>query len=202
MQIFLVFFFLPCYTDMRVQDRGDTALHFLAHLKTVNRHRSLVRKYCFRLGLYWQGLTHDLSKYSPVEFWAGVKYYQGDRSPNDAQRRDCGCSASWLHHKGRNRHHFEYWTDYSLTGEGIVGVEMPRRYVAEMFCDRLAASKVYRGRDFDPGDPYRFFQRGKEKRLLLHPATEALLESMLLKLRDEGEDAAFSYIRRDILGKR
>ena len=202
MQIFLVFFFPPCYTAGRAYDRGDLILHFLAHLKTVNRHRALVRKYCFRLGLYWQGLTHDLSKYSPVEFWAGVKYFQGDRSPNDAQRRDCGYSASWLHHKGRNRHHFEYWTDYSLTGEGIAGVEMPRRYVAEMFCDRLAASKVYRGKDFDPSDPYHFFQRGKEKRLLLHPATEALLESMLRKLRDEGEDAAFSYIRRDILGKR
>ena len=101
-------------------------MHFWAHLKTVHRHRALVRKYCFRLGLYWQGLTHDLSKYSPVEFWAGVKYFQGDHSPNDAQRKAWGYSASWMHHKGRNRHHFEYWTDYSLSGEGISGVEMPR----------------------------------------------------------------------------
>ena len=106
-----------------------------------------------------------------------------------------------MHHKGRNRHHFEYWTDYSLTGEGIVGVEMPKRYVAEMFCDRLAASKVYRGDAFDPADPYRFFLRGQKKRLLLHPETSRLLESMLIKLRDEGEDAAFQYIRHDILGK-
>ena len=86
-------------------------MDFWRHLKTVQRHRHLVRQYCFRLGLYWQGLTHDLSKFSPVEFWAGVKYFQGDRSPNDAQRRDKGYSASWMHHKGRNRHHFEYWTD-------------------------------------------------------------------------------------------
>ena len=161
-------------------------MHFWAHLRTINRHRALVRKYCFRLGLYWQGLTHDLSKYAPVEFFAGVKYFQGDHSPNDAQRKEHGYSASWLHHKGRNRHHFEYWTDYSPTGEGIVGVEMPRKYVAEMFCDRLAASKVY---------------RGKDRRLLIHPATAALLETMLLKLRDEGEDAAFAYIRQEILGK-
>ena len=177
-------------------------MHFWAHLRTIGRHRALVRKYCFRLGLYWQGLTHDLSKYAPVEFWAGVRYYQGDHSPNDAQRHQDGYSASWLHHKGRNRHHFEYWTDYSLTGEGIVGVEMPKRYVAEMFCDRLAASKVYRGDAFDPADPYRFFQRGKQKRLLIHPATSDLLESMLVKLRDEGEDAAFDYIRHEVLGKR
>lgn len=176
-------------------------MHFWAHLRTIGRHRALVRKYCFRLGLYWQGLTHDLSKYAPVEFWAGVRYYQGDHSPNDAQRRQDGYSASWLHHKGRNRHHFEYWTDYSPTGEGIVGVEMPRKYVAEMFCDRLAASKVYRGKDFNPGDPYQFYLRGKDRRLLIHPATAALLETMLLKLRDEGEDAAFAYIRQEILGK-
>ena len=177
------------------------SLHFWAHLRTINRHRALVRKYCFRLGLYWQGLTHDLSKYAPVEFFAGVKYFQGDHSPNDAQRKEHGYSASWLHHKGRNRHHFEYWTDYSPTGEGIVGVEMPRKYVAEMFCDRLAASKVYRGKDFNPGDPYQFYLRGKDRRLLIHPATAALLETMLLKLRDEGEDAAFAYIRQEILGK-
>ena len=176
-------------------------MHIWAHFKTVCHHRALVRKYCFRLGLYWQGLTHDLSKFAPVEFWAGAKYFQGDRSPNDAQRRRNGYSASWLHHKGRNRHHFEYWTDYATDGSGIVGVEMPKKYVAEMFCDRLAASKVYRGADFSPGDPYQFFLRGKDRRLLLHPATEALLETMLVKLRDEGEDAAFAYIRREVLGR-
>ena len=177
-------------------------MDFWGHLKTVNHHRHLVRQYCFRLGLYWQGMTHDLSKYSPVEFWAGVKYFQGDRSPNDAQRRDIGYSASWMHHKGRNRHHFEYWTDYGMNGEGIVGVEMPKKYVAEMFCDRLAASKVYRGKDFDPGDPYKFFLRGKEKRLLIHPATSELLEKILIVLRDQGEDAAFDYVRREVLGKK
>ena len=177
-------------------------MNFWGHLKTVSRHRRLVRKYCFRLGLYRQGLTHDLSKYSPTEFWAGVKYFQGDHSPNDAQRKAHGCSASWMHHKGRNRHHFEYWTDYSMDGSGITGVEMPKKYVAEMFCDRLAASKVYRGGDFDPGDPYKFFLRGKEKRLLIHPATSALLEKILLVLRDEGEDAAFDYVRREVLGKK
>ena len=177
-------------------------MNFWGHLKTVSRHRRLVRRYCFRLGLYRQGLTHDLSKYSPTEFWAGVKYFQGDHSPNDAQRKAHGCSASWMHHKGCNRHHFEYWTDYSMDGSGITGVEMPKKYVAEMFCDRLAASKVYRGGDFDPGDPYKFFLRGKEKRLLIHPATSALLEKILLVLRDEGEDAAFDYVRREVLGKK
>ena len=175
---------------------------FRAHLHTVNRHRRLVRHYCFKLGLVWQGLTHDLSKYSPTEFWRGVKYYQGWRSPNDQERLENGVSLAWLHHKGRNRHHFEYWTDYSMDGSGISGVEMPKKYVAEMFCDRLAASKVYRGQDFQPGDPYQFFQYGKMKRLLMHPATSELLETILIVLRDQGEDAAFDYVRREVLGKK
>ena len=176
-------------------------MNFWGHLKTVHRHRTLVRKYCFRLGLYWQGLTHDLSKYSPTEFIPSVRYFQGDRSPNDMQRYKFGYSSSWMHHKGRNRHHFEFWTDYDPKGSGIVGVEMPKKYVAEMFCDRLAASKVYRGDKFEQGDPYKFFLRGKGRQLLIHPNTYELLEFILLKLQDEGEDATFEYIRQELLGK-
>ena len=176
-------------------------MNIRGHLKTVHRHRALVRKYCFRLGLYWQGLTHDLSKYTPVEFFPGVKYFTGTRSPNDAQRYKYGYSASWMHHKGRNKHHFEYWTDYSPSGIGIDGVEMPKKYLAEMFCDRLAASKVYRGAEYTQADPYLFYQRGKGRRLLMHPATAEALEKILIVLRDEGEDAAFEYVRREVLGK-
>ena len=178
---------------------------FRAHLHTVNRHRRLVRHYCFKLGLVWQGLTHDMSKYSPTEFWRGVKYYQGWRSPNDQERLENGVSLAWLHHKGRNRHHFEYWIDYCRREDGTIyigGCKMPKKYVAEMFCDRLAASKVYRGQDFQPGDPYQFFQYGKKKRLLMHPATSELLETILIVLRDQGEDAAFDYVRREVLGKK
>ena len=93
-------------------------MQFRAHLHTVNRHRRLVRRYCLKLGLVWQGLTHDLSKYSPTEFWRGCKYYQGWRSPNDQERLENGVSLAWLHHKGRNRHHFEYWIDYRIARDG------------------------------------------------------------------------------------
>ena len=178
-------------------------MHILAHLHTVNRHRRLVLKYCFRLGLYWQGLTHDLSKYSPREFWVGARYFQGDRSPNDAERKARGYSSAWLHHKGRSRHHLEYWTDYGLLPDGrrgIVGVEMPAKYVAEMFCDRLAASRVYRGDAFCQEDPWKFFQHSKAH-TILNPRTAELLESMVERLKDQGEDAAFDYIRREVLGK-
>ena len=172
------------------------------HFRTITAHKILVLKGCFRVGLYRQGLLHDMSKYGPTEFLAGCKYYRGYMSPNNAERFEKGYSSAWLHHKGRNRHHLEYWTDYGKVGDGIgiVSVEMPVQYVAEMFCDRLAASRVYRGEDFRQEDPWLFFQRTK-KNAVLHEKTQALLEDMLLKLRDEGEEAAFAYIRREILAK-
>ena len=119
-----------------------------AHFKAITEHRNLVCKYCFRLGLRWQGLTHDLSKYSPAEFWRGAKYYLGYRSPNDEERMETGVSMAWLHHKGRNKHHFEYWIDYCIAPDGKIyfgGNKMPLKYVAEMFCDRVAACRIYLG---------------------------------------------------------
>ena len=125
------------------------------HFRTINRHKREVMKNCFRVGLYKQGLLHDLSKYSWTEFKTGVKYYQGYRSPNTAERLETGLCEAWLHHKGRNKHHFEYWVDYDTKKKAtMVGCRMPYRYVAEMFCDRVAASKVYKGADYDDSCPY------------------------------------------------
>ena len=168
------------------------------HLRTVGAHRRLVRRYCFRIGLYRQGLTHDLSKYSLPEFTRGVKYYLGFRSPNDRERKETGVSMAWLHHKGRNRHHFEYWVDYRVDDDGSVitgGCRMPIRYVAEMFCDRLAASRTYLGDQFTDASPYEYFVRSKGH-ILIHPETSAEIEEMLRVLKDEGEDRAFAYVRR------
>lgn len=91
------------------------------HLVTITEHKCLVMKHCFMVGLYRQGILHDLSKYTPSEFWTGVRYYQGDRSPNAVERELLGYSAAWLHHKGRNKHHFEYWMDFSKASGGMVG---------------------------------------------------------------------------------
>lgn len=174
-----------------------------AHFKTITRHRNLVCKYCFRLGLYWQGLTHDLSKYTPAEFWRGAKYYQGYRSPNDAERREKGMSVAWLHHKGRNRHHFEYWVDYCIGPDGRVymgGCKMPMKYVAEMFCDRVAACRIYLGDKHTDAAPYDYFIRSKGH-ILLHPETSEEIERMLLVLKERGEDAAFAYVRERLQQK-
>lgn len=170
----------------------------LAHFKTITRHRHLVCKYCFRLGLYRQGLLHDLSKYSFTEFWRGAKYYQGTRSPNDAERKETGVSLAWLHHKGRNKHHLEYWIDYNLdpkAASSMMGYQMPIRYVAEMFCDRIAACKIYMKEAYTDAAAYEYFTRSKSH-LLIHPETSAEIEKMLRILKDQGEEAAFLYVRK------
>ena len=143
---------------------------------------------------------HDLSKYSPSEFWVGVKYYQGNRSPNNAEREAIGYSSAWLHHKGRNKHHYEYWIDYStkeIPG-GMAPAPMPVKYVVEMLMDRIAACKIYNGSSHTPKDPLVYYQKGKEK-APIHEDTKELLEKLLVMLAQEGEEITFSYIRNHLL---
>lgn len=173
---------------------------FLGHLRTVMRHRRLVAKGCFRVGLYRQGMLHDMSKFSPTEFFAGVRYFQGNRSPNTAERETKGYSAAWLHHKGRNRHHYEYWTDYST--HGVPGemspVPMPDRYVAEMIMDRIAASKVYKGADYTDACPLEYYYQGTQN-AAIHPQTREKLLKYLEMLAEEGEEITFARIRKELV---
>jgi hypothetical protein len=170
-------------------------MHIFRHFATITRHRHRVMTHCFRAGIGWQGLFHDLSKYSAAEFWVGARHYQGDRSPNEEERRLYGYSKAWMHHKGRNRHHFEYWTDYNPETKLMEPVKMPLRYVAEMFCDRVAASKIYRGDNYTDGDPLAYFLNAKPRRRI-HPDTSALLEEWLTMLAEQGEDATFTHVRQ------
>jgi len=168
------------------------------HFVTITRHRWLVRQGCFRVGLYWQGLTHDLSKYSPTEFRVGVKYFQGDKSPNGAERNDKGFSEAWMHHKGRNRHHYEYWTDMSPVTRNYDAVPMPRKYLVEMVMDRRAACMVYQGEKYTDGSALEYFMKSRE-RALMHPQTRQELEYILTMLRDRGEAEVFRYLKEEIL---
>jgi len=168
------------------------------HFKTITYHRWLVRQGCFRVGLYWQGLVHDLSKYSPVEFWVGARYFQGNRSPNGAEREIKGYSESWMHHKGRNRHHYEYWTDMSPVTRNYESVPMPRKYLVEMVMDRRAACIVYKGDAYTSASALEYLLQSREKDLM-HKDTRRQLEYLLTMLRDEGEDATFRHIRNHVL---
>lgn len=172
------------------------------HFKTITKHKLMVMQYCFRIGLYKQGLLHDLSKYSPTEFLVGCRYYQGNRSPNNAEREDIGVSTSWLHHKGRNLHHFEHWVDYSLDDDRVImGAKMPRRYVAEMVMDRISASRTYLGDAYTHHAPLEYFLKGKEKLWFIHPQTKRELEGLLRILDDCGEETALWYIKHVYLRK-
>ncbi len=178
-------------------------MNFWKHLKTINRHKWLVMKACFRVGLYKQGLLHDLSKYSPTEFLVGVKYYRGNMSPNNAEREEKGYTTAWLHHKGRNKHHLEYWIDYGSKGSNtpMEGMRMPDRYVVEMFIDRMSASKNYQKEKYTDASALLYYEQGKARHLL-HPEVRELLERLLHMLAEQGEEETFAYIRREILQKK
>lgn len=174
---------------------------YLEHFKTITEHRRVVRQGCFSVGLYLQGLTHDLSKYSPSEFLVGAKYYQGYRSPNNAEREDIGYSSAWLHHKGRNKHHYEYWIDYSATElKGMVPARMPIRYIAEMYMDRVAASKIYNKGHFENDMPLQYFLKGKDH-IVMEEHSKRMLEHLLRMLAEKGEEETADYIRTYVLRK-
>ncbi len=168
------------------------------HFKTITHHKWLVLQGCFRVGLYWQGITHDLSKYSPPEFFVGARYYQGNRSPNAAEREDKGWSTAWMHHKGRNRHHYEYWTDLSPETKRYVSMPMPRKYLVEMVMDRRAACMTYQREKYTDASAWEYYNRSRERNFM-HPQLQKELEYLLLMLRDRGERETFHYIKHEVL---
>ncbi|MBR4342722.1 MAG: catalase [Lachnospiraceae bacterium] len=157
-------------------------------------HRRMVLKHCIKAGIPLQGLVHDLSKYSPSEFYYGVKFFKGDRSPNEGEREDHGYSYAWMHHKGRNKHHFEYWNDYNIEANKALPVKMPLKYVIEMFCDRVAASKIYLKDNYTNLSPYEYFDKGRSRRTI-HQETSDFLEKLLRMLAKKGENYTFLYIK-------
>lgn len=176
---------------------------FFGHLKTINHHKKLVTILLFRCGLYKQGILHDLSKYHPVEFFAGVKYYQGYRSPINAEKEIKGYSLGWLHHKGKNKHHWEYWLDNAGPNatdaiHGIVAVEMPKEYVVEMVCDRIAASMNYQKEKYTDASALEYLLNGKDF-VFMHPNTYKLTKHLLTYLKEYGLDQTIYYMRKKIL---
>lgn len=169
------------------------------HFKTITEHKWIVFQGCFKAGLYYQGLMHDLSKYTPEEFRTGVLYYQGNRSPNAAEKEAVGYSRAWLHHKGRNKHHYEYWIDLtSDRSKGLQGMKMPVRYVVEMFIDRVAASKVYAKDAYTDSHALEYYKKTR-KYMTIHPDSRKLLEHLLVMLSRYGEDRTMAYIRNVVL---
>ena len=111
------------------------------HLQTVLTHKKWVFYYCCKAGIPLQGLVHDLSKFSPTEFMESINYYTGTHSPIDECKKKNGVSYAWMHHKGRNPHHYEYWQDnFDKGGQPI---KMPYKYAVEFLCDYRGAGRPY-----------------------------------------------------------
>ena len=172
---------------------------FFGHLHTVNKHRFMVCKLCFKCGLYWQGLTHDLSKYHPVEFFNGVRFYTGVRSPHVGERAKYGYSKAWLHHKGHNKHHGEYWQD--IGSDGIThSIPMPPKYFGEMLCDRIAASMIYLRKEYTDNAPLEYYLSHKDENQF-HEGTRNALFDWLVCVSEKGTNKALQELKKFILIK-
>ena len=157
------------------------------HLHLVNRHRWYVFKYSVKAGIPFRGMIHDLSKYSPTEFFESVKYFDGHRSPIVFCKMDKGYSKAWLHHKGRNKHHLEYWEDV-FKGERIAAF-IPYKYVVESICDKLAATKAYNGKNFNQKQALEYWEKvDKNNPTKIHPGIIEFIDTVLKKIADNGID--------------
>ncbi len=175
-------------------------MKIIRHFITITKHRFKVCKYCFKAGLIWQGLTHDLSKYNPSEFFAGARFYQGNMSPQVRERIVLGYSEAWLHHKGRNKHHFEYWRDVDKTGKNAP-VKMPAKYLGEMICDRVAACRIYLKDKYTPRSALEYFERRTDV-AYMHEDTAADLRFFLVLIAEKGEELAFKELKTYIKEQR
>lgn len=153
------------------------------HLKVILCHKFYVAYYCFCCGLYWQGIIHDLSKFSPTEFFESVQFFQGDCSPIAACIKIKGYSEAWFHHRGRNKHHWEHWID--SFEEGMIPKKMPFKYALEMVCDFLGAGHAYMRKDFTIDKEYEWWVR-KRKRVVMHEDTFNFVDTMFTLMRERG----------------
>ena len=171
-----------------------TLKSFFGHLKVVNKHRFKVFLLCCKAGIPFQGLVHDLSKYSPTEFLEGAKYFQGDYSPIVNCKRDKGYSEAWLHHKGRNKHHYEYWYDYVAY---VKAPPMPYKYFVELVCDCLAAGMTYQGKKWSKGYQLTYWNKTKEKAIM-----DDRMKKLLTKIyTDISKEGVNKVIKKDNLKK-
>ena len=147
--------------------------NFFKHLHRINKHKLLVFKLSIKAGIPFRGLVHDLSKYSFVEFFEGVKYYNDVYSPISECKKINGYSKAWLHHKGRNKHHFEYWYDFACSNKCAL---IPYKYVVEMVCDTLAASLTY-NKNWNKNIPIEYFHNRQDKEYI-NPKICSMLEEV------------------------
>ena len=154
------------------------------HIKLVLKHKHVVFKLCCKVGILWRGFMHDWSKFSPEEFLESIKYYDGHKSPIQVCKQVNGYSKAWLHHKGRNKHHPEYWIDYSLPEKTVV---MPYKYAVEMICDKLGAGIVYNGKKWRNDTQINYYMKEREISLI-HPKIDKFMIEIFTQVSENGLD--------------
>ena len=169
-------------------DNNITLKKIIKHLKLINKHKWVVFKLACRAGIPYRGFLHDFSKFSPTEFVESVKYYVGDHSPIIEAKKDKGYSEAWLHHKGRNKHHHEYWVDELAPDKTPI---IPYKYAAEMLCDKLAAGIVYQGKNWTK--EYELAYWNKEKNIVkVNDKIKDFITSALEDVARDGIDKALT----------
>ena len=159
-------------------------INIFKHTKLVIKHKWVVFKLCCKIGIPWRGFMHDWSKFSPTEFWESIKYYTGNGSPFKLCKFEKGYSKALLHHKGRNKHHPEYWIDYSLPDKTVI---MPYKYAAEMICDKMAAGIVYSGKEWTNNTQIDYYMKERETSLI-HPQIDKFMIAVFTEVSKNGLD--------------
>lgn len=170
------------------------------HLKTIQTHIGIVQDLCNKMGLK---VEHDKSKMYPDEFdiyhWA-----TGKSSPHDVARAELGYSPSWVHHKARNPHHWEYWTDFNSAkpnGDGTFTivcrpVKMPYENVIEMCCDFVGAGMAYSKDKWTKETPWDYWMSKCEGQRAMHPTSEYLIKKLLWNIHEMGLESFIEWYNK------
>ena len=169
---------------------------YFEHLKVISKHKYYVMRACFKTGFYKRGLLHDNSKFGIEEFVSSARYFQGHRSPIDAEKEDIGYSKAWQSHKGRNKHHWQYWVDWER-GQ-LYAIEMPIEYVVEMVCDWVGAGKAYNKEKWTINEVRNWYEKEKDV-MILHEKTRKFIEFSLFTIIRTEQDFYY-WFHKNVVG--
>ena len=126
---------------------------YLKYLWYVLRHKWFVMLECFKYGLIWQGITHDMSKFLPDEFFPYANHFYGKSKKGIKEGRDKtgyykpyntgdkAFDSAWFLHQKRNKHHWQWWL-MPADNVGVIVLVIPKVYMLEMICDWKGAGKA------------------------------------------------------------
>jgi len=165
---------------------GSNYLSAIWHyFKYLSQHKWYVFVECVRRGQLWRGLTHDLSKFRPDEFFPYVRHFFGFKlddtetrgyAVRNDQRKDRRFEMAWLRHQHRNDHHWQWWVRI-LADDMTVALPMSEGARIEMFCDWIGAGKAQGRPDI------RIWYEEEKDSITLHPETRDWIEGQMKAFR-------------------